>query len=71
VKFLEGKDVAVVGCFDDDDSKLKDAFNKAADTIDDIEFAIIPPGESGSYDVKTNKIVVLKTFDEMRVEYDV
>jgi len=68
--FVEPKDVAVVGFFADQTSELALAFLKVAESLDDIEFAITSPAASGEYDVKEDKIVVLKKFDDLRAEYD-
>jgi len=67
--FVEPKDVVVVGFFSDDKSELAQAFIKAAEGMDDVEFGITTPGSSGDYEVKDDKIVVLKKFDDLRVDY--
>ena len=38
--FIDGRNVAVVGFFKDPESEQGKAFSEAADSIDDIEFAI-------------------------------
>merc|ERR1719402_1925841 len=67
--FIKPKDVAVIGFFSDDKSELAKAYIKAADSVDDIEFAITSPEASGDLDVKEDKIVVVKTFDDLRADY--
>jgi len=67
--FVEPKEVAVVGFFVDQESDLAKAFVKAADSVDDLEFAIATPDASGEYDVKEDKIVVIKKFDDGRADY--
>jgi len=67
--FVESKDVAVVGFFADKESELAKAFISAAEGIDDIEFATATPDASGEYDVKEDKIVVFKKFDDGRADY--
>jgi len=68
-EFAKDKDVAVVGFFEGKEGELYDAFVKVADAMDDIEFATLPPSKSGAYDVKDEKIVVLKKFDDKRADY--
>lgn len=63
------KDAVVIGFFSDKESELAKAFIKSADSIDDIEFAITSPDASGDLNVKEDKIVVIKTFDELRADY--
>jgi len=67
--FIKPKDVAVIGFFADKESELAKAYIKAADSVDDLEFAITSPEASGDLDVKEDKIVVVKTFDEKRADY--
>jgi len=68
--FIDPKEVAVVGFFADKESELAAAFIKAADGLDDIEFAITTPEASGEYEVKEDKIVVFKKFDDLRADYE-
>lgn len=67
--FVDDREVAVVGFFADQGSALAKAFLEAADSVDDLEFAITSPGASGDYDVKEDKIVLFKKFDDLRVDY--
>lgn len=67
--FVDPRDVAVLGFFTDNESELAKAFVAAADTTDDIEFGIATPSASGDYDVKEDKIIVVKKFDDLRVDY--
>jgi len=67
--FIEPKEVAVVGFFADKESELAKAYIKAAEGLDDIEFALTTPDASGEYEIKEDKIVVFKKFDEGRVDY--
>jgi len=67
--FVEPKEVAVVGFFADKEGELAKAFIKAAEGIDDLEFALTTPDASGDYDVKEDKIVVFKKFDDLRADY--
>merc|ERR1712017_13292 len=62
--FVDPKEVSVVGFFADDKTELAQAFIKAARALDDIEFGITTPAASGEYDVKDDKIVVFKKFDD-------
>jgi len=68
--FVDPKEVAVVGFFADQTSELAVAFLKTAEALDDIEFAVTSPAASGEYDVKEDKIVVFKKFDDLRADYD-
>lgn len=68
-EFTDKKLVAVVGFFSDKGSDLAKAFIKAAETIDDIEFGIAEPSSSGDLSVSEDKIVLVKKFDDLRVDY--
>lgn len=68
-EFTDKRDVAVVGFFSNKDSDLAKAFLKAADGIDDVEFGISTPAESGELALKEDKIVLFKKFDDLRADY--
>jgi protein disulfide-isomerase A1 len=68
-EFADKRDVAVVGFFADKESELAKAFIKAADSIDDTEFGISTPANSGDLAVTEDKIVLIKKFDDLRVDY--
>jgi len=68
-KFTDGRDVAVVGFFADKESALAKAFLKAADGIDDVECGIAVPASSGELAITEDKIVIVKKFDDKRVDY--
>lgn len=67
--FVDDRDVAIVGFFADAESALAKAFIECAEGVDDLEFAITTPANSGDYDVKEDKIVLFKKFDDLRVDY--
>lgn len=67
--FTDPKDVAVVGYFADKASDMAVAFLKSAEGMDDIEFAITTP-EASTDEVKGDKIVVVKKFDDLLAVYD-
>jgi len=67
--FVESRDVAVLGFFADKESELAKAFVAAADSTDDVEFGMAAPAASGEYDVKEDKIIVVKKFDDLRADY--
>jgi len=67
--FVDARDVAVVGFFDNQESELAKAFLAAADSTDDVEFAITKPANSGDYAVTEEKVVVFKKFDDLRADY--
>jgi len=67
--FTDGRDVAVVGFFTDKESDLAKAFIKTADAVDDVEFGIAAPSASGDLAVTEEKIVLVKKFDDLRVDY--
>ena len=60
VSFVADRDVAVLGFFADKESELAKAFIGAADSMDDVEFGFAAPASSGEYDVKEDKIVLIK-----------
>lgn len=68
--FTAGRDVAVIGFFADKESDLAKAFVAAADAVDDISFGIAAPANSGDLAVTEDKIVLVKTFDDLRADYD-
>jgi len=67
--FIDARDVAVVGFFENKESDLAKAFIKTAESTDDLEFAVAAPASSGEYDVKEDKVVIFKKFDDLRVDY--
>ena len=68
-KFTDAREVAVVGFFADKEGALAKAFLKAADGIDDVDFGIAVPASSGDLAVSEDKIVIVKKFDDKRVDY--
>ncbi|XP_040186748.1 protein disulfide-isomerase isoform X1 [Rana temporaria] len=63
--FIEGNEVAVVGFFKDSESELAKAFLQAADSVDDLQFAITSDDAAFSkYEVGKDGIVLFKKFDE-------
>ena len=68
-KFIDQRDVAIIGFFSDKESELAKAFIKAADGIDDSEFGICAGAEAQNFDVDPESIVLFKTFDSGRSIY--
>ena len=68
-KFVDDREVAVIGFFADKESDLAKAFIKSADSIDDVEFGIAAPASSGDLAVTGDKIVITKKFDDKRADY--
>merc|ERR1712193_488981 len=63
--FVEGKDVAVVGCFSDQTTDGAKAFLSAASSMDDIPFGITgDEAVCSEHGVSGEGVVVLKTFDD-------
>jgi len=60
--FVEGKTVAVLGCFKDEATDAAKAFLAAASNIDDMPFGIT--GDCSEYGVDAEAVVVVKTFDD-------
>merc|ERR1712241_1223233 len=60
--FVEGKTVAVLGCFKDETTDAAKAFLAAASNIDDMPFGIT--GDCSEYGVEGEAVVVVKTFDD-------
>merc|ERR1711988_1666515 len=60
--FVEGKTVAVLGCFKDETADAAKAFLAAASNIDDMPFGIT--GDCSEYGVDGEAVVVVKTFDD-------
>ena len=71
-QFVDENYVAVIGFFKNHESSdLAKAFAEASDLlIEFAEFGMALPASSGNLDVKEDKIVLLKKFDEGRVDYD-
>jgi len=68
-KFLEPRDIAIVGFFADQESELAKTYLAVADGIDDLDFAIAPVAAGEAEGVTSDKIVVFKKFDDGKVEY--
>ena len=68
-EFSDKRDVAALGFFANKESDLAKAFLKAAESVDDIEFGIAEPTSSGDLKVTEDKIVLVKKFDDLRVDY--
>merc|ERR1712038_1997660 len=63
--FVEGKDVAVVGCFSDETTDGAKAFLGAASSMDDIPFGITgDEAVCSEHGVSGEGLVVVKTFDD-------
>merc|ERR1712020_738275 len=63
--FVEGKDVAVIGCFADQTTDGAKAFLGAASSMDDIPFGITgDEAVCSEHGVSGEGVVVLKTFDD-------
>merc|ERR1711910_60802 len=63
--FVEGKDVAVIGCFADQTTEGAKAFLGAASSMDDIPFGITgDEALCSEHGVSGEGLVVLKTFDD-------
>ena len=63
--FVEGKDVAVIGCFADQTTDGAKAFLGAASSMDDIPFGITgDEALCSEHGVSGEGLVVLKTFDD-------
>merc|ERR1712172_193111 len=60
--FVEGKTVAVLGCFKDETTDAAKAFLAAASNIDDMPFGIT--GDCSEHGVEGEAVVVVKTFDD-------
>merc|ERR1712018_73274 len=60
--FVEGKTVAVLGCFKDETTDAAKAFLAAASNIDDMPFGIT--GDCSEYGVEGEAVVIVKTFDD-------
>jgi len=60
--FVEGKTVAVLGCFKDETTDAAKAFLAAASNIDDMPFGVT--GDCSEYGVEGEAVVVVKTFDD-------
>merc|ERR1712241_1164794 len=63
--FVEGKDVAVIGCFKEESSVAAKAFLGAASSMDDIPFGITgDEAVCSEYGVSGEGVVMVKTFDD-------
>merc|ERR1712024_134287 len=63
--FIDGKDVAVFGCFKDETTDGGKAFLSAASSMDDVSFGITgDEALCSEYGVTAEGVVVVKTFDE-------
>ncbi|XP_028395473.1 protein disulfide-isomerase 2-like [Dendronephthya gigantea] len=69
-KFIDDKEVAVVGFFADLESAKAKAYTGAADSIDDVEFGIVSSADiAKEYNVDGNGIILFKKFDEGRAVF--
>ncbi|CAB4022914.1 disulfide-isomerase 2-like [Paramuricea clavata] len=69
-KFIEEREVAVVGFFGDVESAEAKAYTSAADGIDDVEFGIVSNADiAKENEVEGNAIVLFKKFDEGRAAF--
>merc|ERR1711981_653769 len=63
--FVEGKDVAVIGCFKEETTVGAKAFLAAASSMDDVPFGITgDEAVCSEYGVTEEGVVVVKTFDD-------
>merc|ERR1712122_109230 len=63
--FVEGKDVAVIGCFKEESTVAAKAFLGAASSMDDIPFGITgDEAVCSEYGVTGEGVVMVKTFDD-------
>merc|ERR1712154_7271 len=63
--FVEGKNVAVIGCFSDETTDGAKAFLGAASSMDDVSFGITgDEALCSEYGVSGEGVVVVKTFDD-------
>jgi len=63
--FVEGKDVAVIGCFKEETTVGAKAFLAAASSMDDVSFGITgDEAVCSEYGVTEEGVVVVKTFDD-------
>merc|ERR1712012_1455080 len=60
--FTEGKNVAVVGFFKDQENEAAKNFLAVASSLDDLPFGIM--ADCSGYDVSGEGVVVIKTFDD-------
>merc|ERR1712061_251572 len=60
--FVDGKTVAVLGCFKDETTDAAKGFLAAASNMDDLPFGIT--GDCSEYGVDGEGVVVVKTFDD-------
>ena len=60
-KFIEEREVAVIGFFEDVESAEAKAYTGAADSVDDVEFGIVSNKDiAKEYEVEGNGIVLFK-----------
>merc|ERR1712045_360041 len=65
--FVEGKDVAVIGCFKEETSVAAKAFLGSASSMDDIPFGITgDEAVCSEYGVTGEGVVMVKTFDDSK-----
>ena len=63
-KFIDDKEVAVIGFFADVESAKAKAYSGAADGIDDVEFGIVLNADiAKEYEVEGNGIILFKKVD--------
>uniref|UniRef100_A0A8C5QL82 protein disulfide-isomerase n=1 Tax=Leptobrachium leishanense TaxID=445787 RepID=A0A8C5QL82_9ANUR len=69
--FVDASEVAVVGFFKDTTSDLAKVFLEAAESVDDIPFAIIASADAFTkHEIEKDTIVLFKKFDEGRNNFD-
>ena len=69
--FIEQNSVAVVGFFKDKDAAKAKVFLQVANDMDDIKFGFVTdPKLFGKYEVSEEGIVLFKSFDEKRNDYN-
>merc|ERR1719204_1865071 len=66
--FVDGKTVAVIGCFKDETTDAAKAYLSAASNLDDIPFGITgDEAVCSEYGVEGEGVIMVKTFDESKV----
>jgi protein disulfide-isomerase A1 len=69
--FIEGREVAVIGFFEKEDSEGAKAFVDAVRSFDDLEFGFVTDKSiAAEHKVTGDRVVLFKKFDEGRVELD-
>jgi len=71
-KFVDSGDVAIIGFFEDVESKSAKVFLQLADGADDFSFGITSSADVKSeYGVSSDTVAVFKTYDEPRTDFSV